>query len=86
MFLGPNSVPVVLVGNKIDLSPDDREVTWQDASDYVSTNIEHGAYVETSAKYNLHIEQIFNQLLALAFGQPKVSPMTHKTKKNNSNT
>ncbi|KAL7645688.1 UNVERIFIED_CONTAM: hypothetical protein RMT77_002565 [Armadillidium vulgare] len=68
---GTENVPIVLVGNKIDLSTQ-RNVTWQEANDYVTCYLQNGSYLETSAKYNLYINDVFSELLILAFGMPKL--------------
>ena len=55
------------MGNKVDLATE-REVTWQTANTYVSNSLPNGNYIETSAKYNLNVSEVFNDLLARTFG------------------
>ena len=53
-------VPIVLVGNKIDLE-DEREVGKEEAEEYARKN--NMAYVETSAKQNINIHEVFRTLV-----------------------
>nr|XP_027209339.1 ras-related protein Rap1-like [Penaeus vannamei] len=64
---GFDNVPCVLVGNKVDLSAE-REVTWEEANNYVTEAMLNAAYVDTSAKYNLNVTLVFKELLVLTFG------------------
>ncbi|XP_076066538.1 GTP-binding protein Di-Ras1-like [Oratosquilla oratoria] len=67
---GVDNVPVVLVGNKLDLDCD-REVTWEQASTFVQESMVNGGLVETSAKYNVNVAEAFRELLVRTFGLGK---------------
>ncbi|CAL4188095.1 unnamed protein product [Meganyctiphanes norvegica] len=67
---GVDNVPVVLVGNKMDLSVE-REVTWETANRWVLDAMTNATYLETSAKYNLNVTEVFKELLIRTFGLGK---------------
>ncbi|ROT78629.1 putative GTP-binding protein di-Ras1 [Penaeus vannamei] len=76
---GFDNVPCVLVGNKVDLSAE-REVTWEEANNYVTEAMLNAAYVDTSAKYNLNVTLVFKELLVLTFGigeEKRAAPLAH---------
>lgn len=58
------SVPVFLVGNKLDIEVVDREVTARQGHESFSvlSRLE-GEYIETSAKVNFRVEKVFLELL-----------------------
>jgi GTPase SAR1 family protein len=62
---GDRGSPLILVGNKKDLA-DERQVGVEE-TDVVSAELGCG-YVETSAKDNTNIDQVFGEILARSFG------------------
>ncbi|XP_076040558.1 ras-related protein Rap-1b-like isoform X1 [Oratosquilla oratoria] len=64
---GVDSVPVVVVGNKVDLDRE-RVVTFQRAQGWVDTDMANASYLETSAKYNINVAELFKQLLIRTYG------------------
>lgn len=60
--LGTDSVPIVIVGNKSDLRPDQRQVTPEDGQ-RVSEKINCG-WTEASARYNENVPKAFELLIA----------------------
>lgn len=78
-FKGEEGVPIVLVGNKKDLNV--REVAEEDVTELIrlySSDKLVLRYVETSAKDNLNVEEVFNQLLRLLI--PEAPPKKSKLK------
>ena len=61
---------MVMVGNKVDVAGE-REVPWEEAHTFASEQMPFGAYLETSAKFNLNVDVVFKELLVLAFGLGK---------------
>lgn len=57
-----NKVPVILVGNKTDLE-DERQVTKQMVEDALKDQSRICKYLETSAKFNVNVAQLFIELL-----------------------
>jgi small GTP-binding protein len=53
-------VPLVVIGNKVDLSPDGRRVSKEDAEDL--TNRLNATHYETSAKTGQNVEELFNSI------------------------
>lgn len=68
-------VPIVLVGNKSDLK-ERREVTEEIAREIASDLMQHCRYIETSAKFNVNVGQLFIELLQQAkqLEQPPPDP------------
>lgn len=58
------SVPVILVGNKLDIEVVDREVTARQGHESLSvlSRLE-GEYIETSAKIDFRVEKVFLEVL-----------------------
>ncbi|XP_050698242.1 ras-related protein Rap-1b-like [Eriocheir sinensis] len=65
-----DNVPTVLVGNKVDAAGE-REVPWEEGHAFAAEHMPCGAYLETSAKFNLNVDLVFRELLVLAFGLGK---------------
>jgi len=73
--LGADSVPVVLVGNKSDVRPEQRQVTVEDIAKVRERLAQimgmgekqgdHIPYVEASARYNLNVSKAFETLVAV---------------------
>ncbi|XP_060854518.1 ras-related protein Rap-2b-like isoform X2 [Rhopalosiphum padi] len=55
-------VPIVVVGNKLDLANSDRKVPYEETSCLVEVDWENG-FVETSAKDNINVGEVFKELL-----------------------
>ncbi|XP_047481689.1 ras-related protein Rap-1b-like [Penaeus chinensis] len=64
---GSDGAPVVVVGNKVDLDRE-RVVSFQRAQDWVDTDMSNASYLETSAKYNINVGELFKQLLIRTYG------------------
>ncbi|CAL4102891.1 unnamed protein product, partial [Meganyctiphanes norvegica] len=64
---GGDGSPVVVVGNKVDLDSE-RIVTFQRAQNWVDTEMSNASYLETSAKYNINVGELFKQLLIRTYG------------------
>jgi small GTP-binding protein len=59
---GTKDVPVVLVANKCDLE-DERAVDIADGEAFAAENMDTSIFLETSAKDDLHVEDIFVELV-----------------------
>ncbi|WKY00994.1 hypothetical protein Q1695_015194 [Nippostrongylus brasiliensis] len=59
--IGDNKVPIVIVGNKVDLQHASRTVTKEDGSKLAQKW--KAAFIETSAKDNTAVQQIFDKML-----------------------
>ena len=59
-----DSVPVILVGNKLDIEVADREVTARQGHESLSvlSRLE-GEYIETSAKIDFRVEKVFLEMI-----------------------
>ncbi|KAF2343618.1 Small GTPase superfamily, partial [Trinorchestia longiramus] len=64
---GTSNIPVVVVGNKVDLEKE-RQVTQEEAEEWVKSSMTNATYVETSAKYNVNVKELFKQLLVCTYG------------------
>lgn len=76
---GEDGVPIVVVGNKKDLNV--REVREEDVAELIRLNSSEKIqlrYVETSAKDNSNVEEVFDQLLRLLM--PECPPKKSKIK------
>lgn len=58
------NIPLILVGNKCD-EESQREVTAEDAQDYVSKTLKGCGYIETSAKTGHNVQEAFQELLSM---------------------
>ncbi|OAR00530.1 hypothetical protein LLEC1_00505 [Akanthomyces lecanii] len=59
--LGTESVPIVIVGNKSDLRPEQRQVSADDGKK-LSDKLQCG-WTEASARYNENVERAFEILI-----------------------
>lgn len=61
-------IPIVVAGNKIDLSPDRRQVSKEDVAEWLFCDLPRlrAKFIECSAKENLHIRDLFRGYLQLA--------------------
>ncbi|MFH4980796.1 hypothetical protein AB6A40_007505 [Gnathostoma spinigerum] len=60
-IVGDNNVPMVVVGNKVDLQHNSRQVSTEEGQKLATQW--GAAFVETSAKDNTAVQQIFDRLL-----------------------
>ncbi|XP_003706513.1 ras-related protein Rap-2a [Megachile rotundata] len=67
------AVPIVIVGNKVDLIETEQEVDTESTRELVTTKWNNG-FVEVSAKENLNITQVFKELLTQAKMKYNLSP------------
>lgn len=63
---GRPDVPVILVGNKVDLD-ETRRVPHDVALTFTKESMHCCRYLETSAKYNVNVGQLFSELLMKTF-------------------
>ena len=61
----PDSFPFVLLGNKADVSTDQRMVTERAAQEWCSSQSSM-PYLETSAKSDVNVSEAFNAIVKLA--------------------
>ncbi|XP_024942289.1 ras-related protein rapB [Cephus cinctus] len=73
-------VPIVVVGNKVDLVEECQEVDSENTRTLVTKDWENG-YVEVSAKENLNIAQVFKELLVQAKVKYNLSPALRRRRK-----
>ena len=61
MVADPDTFPFILVGNKVDLQDDKRQVSYNNGQKFAKEN---GGmiFIETSASSNLNIEEAFKLL------------------------
>nr|CAI5820695.1 unnamed protein product [Callosobruchus analis] len=76
---GTTNVPIVVVGNKADLSGD-REVDTATTESVVTVDWENG-FVEASAKDNVNITQVFKELLVQAKVKYNLSPALRRRRR-----
>uniref|UniRef100_A0A182N3F5 GTP-binding protein Rhes n=1 Tax=Anopheles dirus TaxID=7168 RepID=A0A182N3F5_9DIPT len=77
------AVPIVVVGNKTDLSDDDedlRQVARDTTESMVTVDWENG-FVEASAKLNRNVTQIFKELLVQAKITYNLSPALRRRRR-----
>ncbi|KYN12062.1 PREDICTED: ras-related protein Ral-B-like [Trachymyrmex cornetzi] len=90
------AIPIVVVGNKIDLVGTEKEVETERTREFVTTTWKNG-FVEVSAKDDLNINQMFEQLLiqakweydlrpALRHRQQSLPPPQHSNSRSNSSS
>jgi hypothetical protein len=65
IYKGTSQVPIVLVGNKSDLKSQ-RQVPLETVLTRKQMDMDNCPYIETSAKFNCNVAQLFLQLLQLA--------------------
>eukprot|EP00347_Sterkiella_histriomuscorum_P008594 403344496 len=65
MIVNPETFPFMIVGNKLDIAEDSRQVSEQAAKRYCQEN-GNMPHVETSARNNVNVEQAFVQLAEIA--------------------
>ncbi|XP_050433479.1 ras-related protein Rap-2b-like isoform X4 [Adelges cooleyi] len=68
-----SDVPIVVVGNKLDLANTDRKVPYEETSCLVEVDWENG-FVETSAKDNINVGEVFRELLNQAKSKYDLGP------------
>ncbi|XP_011642499.1 ras-related protein Rap-1 [Pogonomyrmex barbatus] len=74
------AVPIVVVGNKIDLVETEQEVETESTRELVTMKWENG-FVEVSAKENLNISQVFKELLIQAKLKYNLSPALQRRRR-----
>lgn len=77
---GGTAVPIVVVGNKVDLADERREVDLETTESVVTVDWENG-FVEASAKDNTNVSQVFKELLAQAKLKYNLSPALRKRRR-----
>ncbi|KAL0491760.1 GTP-binding protein Rit [Acrasis kona] len=61
----PYNIPIVLVGNKVDLESDRRMVTKEEGEEQAKKFGESCRFFETSAKLRINVDRIFEELVRL---------------------
>ncbi|KPI91606.1 GTP-binding protein Rhes [Papilio xuthus] len=75
------AVPIVVVGNKVDLAETgEREVEFHTTESVVTVDWENG-FVEGSAKDNINVSQIFKELLVQAKVKYNLSPALRRRRR-----
>ncbi|XP_059056960.1 ras-related protein Rap-1 [Achroia grisella] len=75
------AVPIVVVGNKVDLAETgDRQVEFHTTESVVTVDWENG-FVEASAKDNVNVSQIFKELLVQAKVKYNLSPALRRRRR-----
>ncbi|XP_056641056.1 ras-related protein Rap-2b isoform X1 [Diorhabda sublineata] len=74
-----SNVPIVVVGNKIDLTGD-REIDTATTESVITVDWENG-FVETSAKDNVNITKVFKELLVQAKVKYDLSPALRRRRR-----
>ncbi|CAG4911418.1 unnamed protein product [Colias eurytheme] len=75
------AVPIVVVGNKVDLAEaGERQVDFHTTESVVTVDWENG-FVEASAKENLNVSQIFKELLVQAKVKYNLSPALRRRRR-----
>ncbi|CAG9585272.1 unnamed protein product [Danaus chrysippus] len=75
------AVPIVVVGNKVDLAESgEREVEFHTTESVVTVDWENG-FVEASAKDNINVSQIFKELLVQAKVKYNLSPALRRRRR-----
>ncbi|CAH1273109.1 RASD2 [Branchiostoma lanceolatum] len=69
--------PMIIAGNKADRPETEREVLYDEVAKWVST-VKKCAFLETSAKKNGNINELFQTLFELAKLPPEMSPSLHR--------
>ena len=64
----PESFPFMVIGNKLDMEDEDRVVDRQAAEEYCAQE-GNMAFIETSAKDNINVEEAFQLLAAQALNR-----------------
>ncbi|XP_046434291.1 ras-related protein Rap-2a [Neodiprion fabricii] len=77
---GYSAVPIVVVGNKLDLADENREVDRESTEALVTVDWENG-FVEVSAKENTNINQVFKELLIQAKVKYNLSPALRRRRR-----
>ncbi len=58
-------IPIVVIGNKVDLEDEHRRVSKEDALDLVSRL--NATHIETSAKYGTNVEEMFMEIAKMCY-------------------
>ncbi|XP_045785869.1 ras-related protein Rap-2b [Maniola jurtina] len=78
---GSTAVPIVVVGNKVDLAESgERQVEFHTTESVVTVDWENG-FVEASAKDNVNVSQIFKELLVQAKVKYNLSPALRRRRR-----
>lgn len=78
---GSSAVPIVVVGNKVDLAETgERQVEFHTTESVVTVDWENG-FVEASAKDNINVSQIFKELLVQAKVKYNLSPALRRRRR-----
>lgn len=71
-------VPIVVVGNKVDLVENGRRAVLREIAETIALFDWECGYVECSAKQNLHIIDVFKELLVQAKVHYNLSPAVRR--------
>ncbi|XP_017788868.1 PREDICTED: ras-related protein Rap-2a [Habropoda laboriosa] len=74
------AVPIVVVGNKVDVLDSEQEVDTESTRELVTIKWKNG-FVEVSAKENLNVSQVFKELLIQAKLKCNLSPALRQRRK-----
>ncbi|XP_024216311.2 ras-related protein Rap-2a [Halyomorpha halys] len=78
---GGAQVPIVIVGNKIDLIEDDSQQDLSKTTESIVTVDWENGFVETSAKENLNVTKVFKELLSQAKVKYNLSPALRRRRR-----
>ena len=71
-------VPIVVVGNKCDLAEEGKRAVTREIAETIALFDWECGYVECSAKQNLHIVDVFKELLVQAKVRYNLSPAVRR--------
>ncbi|XP_076296293.1 ras-related protein rapA [Lasioglossum baleicum] len=80
IYTAKGAVPIVVVGNKVDLATTERAVDTENTRKLVTVTWENG-FVEVSAKDNTNISQVFKELLIQAKLKYNLSPALRRRRR-----
>lgn len=78
---GGSNVPIVVVGNKVDLIEDQEQQDSAKTFESIVTVDWENGFVETSAKDNINVSQVFKELLSQAKVKYNLSPALRRRRR-----